>query len=1169
MSARPITFSEIARNSESRVDIAGCYGCSAALVLARFVQYESHGLTIALVADSSAAQHLQHDLAAFCPDLEVRTLPPPAESPYEHLRPERGVTQTRAATLGELAAPARELRILIVCAAAWTRKVPTQEAVRQKLIELEIGMLIDSDALKRRLDDSGYQRVPLVEDPGTFAARGDILDIWPAHLQAPLRLELEFEHIKSIALFDPETQRKQQKLARNHYTLPPARETVCTQRDPAQRASILRQLCDDVALPSTKTRALIEEVLSERLFVGPDAFLPALCELVPLSSYFPDDTKCVVYDASATVAAALKQLETLSHNYEARANGEPVFPPEEHALTLQELDDSIRSLRTTVLHRTATLGSLRPGFIGLSDAPLDCAILGTHDLFSISEQLTLARQNGSDLSALADQLKTWLDTGINVTVTTRTESQAERVLTLLRHRGLACKKGTLRLDGKNEGQAIRIAVAPLSQGIISDYENFVFITEEEIFGKRRQAPTQSKRAKIFDAISDLRHLNAGDHVVHVEHGIGKYQGLVHQTVGNATIDVLVIEYAGGDRLLLPVYRLNQVQKYSGDTPSKLDRLGGQSFAKTKSRIRKKVRDIADQLLRIYSTRHGRERPPLPPPGDDYLAFEASFPYEETPDQAAAILDVVTDLQKSTVMDRLVCGDVGFGKTEVALRAAFLAAQEGRQVALLCPTTVLADQHVQSFSRRLNGTGIEVRALSRFESKRTIENTLAGLKSGQVDIVIGTHRLLSKDVFFKNLGLLVIDEEQRFGVTHKERLKELRAQVDVLTLSATPIPRTLNLAVGGLLDMSVILTPPQERRAIRTLVARFDEQLIAQAITRELARGGQVFYVYNRVEGLVERAARLKELIPNLKVGVIHGQMSERELENKMHLFVAGDFDVLCATAIIESGLDIPRANTIIIDRADLFGLAQLYQLRGRVGRSSERAYCYLLVPTEEHLSADARKRIETLERYSELGSGFQVATMDMEFRGTGDILGAEQTGFTSQIGFELFAEMLTQATAELKGESYVPEVDPDLSLDIEAFLPESYIEDIGVRLSLYKRYASAENAERIFELDEEVLDRFGPPPRCAQTFSLVMLLKTRLRSLRALGLQATKKIAHLHLRADTPISPETLVRLAAEGGTYQLSPDGRFTRRCRASETFNSGLEHAEQLLDELEAQSA
>ncbi|HXS17494.1 MAG TPA: transcription-repair coupling factor, partial [Polyangiaceae bacterium] len=705
----------------------------------------------------------------------------------------------------------------------------------------------------------------------------------------------------------------------------------------------------------------------------------------------------------------------------------------------------------------------------------------------------------------------------------------------------------------------------LAQGVIIEHESFLLMTEEEIFGRRKHQPTKNKKSRVFDAIDDLRHLRVGDHVVHVEHGVGRYQGLLQQRAGGITVDVLAIEYQAGDRLLLPVYRLNQIQKYSGEGLARLDRLGGQTFLKTKSKIRKKVRDLADQLLRVYSIRHQKQRPPIPAPGDDYLTFEASFPYEETPDQAAAILDVVSDLQADTVMDRLVCGDVGFGKTEVALRAAFLAAHAGRQVALLCPTTVLSDQHLQTFLKRFEPSGMTVRGLSRFESKAAVEKTLHGLRLGSVDIVVGTHRVLSKDVFFKNLGLLIIDEEQRFGVAHKERLKELKSQVDVLTLTATPIPRTLNLAVGGLRDMSVILTPPEERRSIRTFIARHDEQLLTQAIRRELARGGQVFYVYNRVEGLVERAARLRELMPDLKFGVVHGQQSERELETQMHAFVQGTTQVLCATAIIESGLDIPRANTIIIDRADLFGLAQLYQLRGRVGRSTERAYCYLLVPAEEQLSKEARQRIETLERYSELGSGFQVASMDMELRGAGDILGGDQTGFSTQVGFELFAQMLAEATAELSGEDYVPEVDPELSLDVEAYLPDSYIEDVGVRLSLYKRYASAADAARVIELDKEVSERFGTPPAPARMFSLVMLMKAELRQLRIVSMQATKAIAHAHLRQDTPITSEQLVQLvAAKPGQYTLSPDGRITRRAVAQENLSSGYEHALCLVAEL-----
>jgi transcription-repair coupling factor (superfamily II helicase) len=518
------------------------------------------------------------------------------------------------------------------------------------------------------------------------------------------------------------------------------------------------------------------------------------------------------------------------------------------------------------------------------------------------------------------------------------------------------------------------------------------------------------------------------------------------------------------------------------------------------------------------------------------------------------------------MDRLVCGDVGFGKTEVALRAAFRVAIAGRQVALLCPTTVLAQQHYSTFSSRLANYPIVVRALSRFESRKQQTETLKLLKDGAVDVLVGTHRVLSKDVHFKNLGLLVVDEEQRFGVVHKERIKQLRASVDVLTLSATPIPRTLQMAVGGFRDMSVINTAPVDRRAIRTITSQFDAALVRDAVERELSRGGQVFYVYNRVEGIYERAAKLQELVPGARVAVGHGQMSESELEDTMLAFVDGRYDVLVATAIIESGLDISRANTIIIDRADLFGLAQLYQLRGRVGRSSERAYCYLLVPPPSQLSDEARQRIEALERYTELGSGFQIATLDMELRGAGELLGAEQSGFAATVGFDLFCRMLEEATHELRGEPVVHEVDPELSFDLEALLPDDYIDDVGVRLSLYKRLASATDEAEVDDIATEMQDRFGPAPTEARHLVELMRIKTELRRLRALGCEASAKLVTLHLRDDTPLDPVKVGALVAKRDSgFRVTPDGRVTRRPRADEAFKHGLDLAERTLSELQ----
>ncbi|HXN30694.1 MAG TPA: DEAD/DEAH box helicase, partial [Polyangiaceae bacterium] len=564
----------------------------------------------------------------------------------------------------------------------------------------------------------------------------------------------------------------------------------------------------------------------------------------------------------------------------------------------------------------------------------------------------------------------------------------------------------------------------------------------------------------------------------------------------------------------------------------------------------------------YAERRAARGDAIAPADDDYRAFEATFPFDETSDQARAIDEVNKDLESPRPMDRLVCGDVGFGKTEVALRAAFRAAMSGRQVALLCPTTVLASQHFRTFEGRMAGYPIVIRALSRFQPKKQQEETVLGLREGTVDVVVGTHRLLSKDVHFKRLGLLVVDEEQRFGVSHKERIKQLRAQVDVLTLTATPIPRTLQMAVSGLRDLSLITTPPVDRRAVRTIVTRWDEQVVREAVERELARGGQCFYVYNRIDKLYEKAQRVQELIPIARVAVAHGQMGEASLEETMLDFVEGRYDVLASTAIIESGLDIPRANTMIIDRADLFGLAQLYQLRGRVGRGKERAYCYLVVPPENALSDEARSRIEALERHSELGSGFQIASLDLELRGAGDLLGAEQSGNVASVGLDMFCRMLDQAVHELGGEEVAHDVDPELSFDVEALLPDDYVSDVGVRLSLYKRLASAVDEGHVSEIAAEMEDRFGAPPEAARRLVKLMSLKTELRRLRALGCEASEQSVVLHLRDDTPLDPEKILSLIRKTrGAWKLTPDMRLSRRF---DSAGDGLANAESALAEL-----
>jgi transcription-repair coupling factor (superfamily II helicase) len=1147
----------------------GAEGCAAAHVAARLKQAQK-GLVVLIVPTHEEAVLTMDDLTLFAPGAITAYLPPFEASPYDATRPDRAITLARAATLSLLAKD--RLDFLITTATGWIRRVPPRRVFEAGTLTLRVGEPLDFEAICRTLIDTGYARTPVVEDPATFAVRGDILDVWPPTSHVPLRLELDFESLASIAPYDPETQiaqkgaplpEKTQGKDSRELCIPPARESIFDKAARARAASVMQSLCDAVSLPTKKARALIEDVSEGHLFIGAGAYLPACFDLESLAETLPHDARLIFHEPASILEEIEKEITRASEAASAAADI-PHFSLEEHYVLGPALDRSLKNAAVLCLHKSAISGGDGDGFLALAKAPEECPHLAISSQEELSRRLESARKSGgrsAGLEPLCLQVKAWREEGMTVVFTARVETQAERLAQLLEHRGLTPGRTPVDLTRPRPSASLVVMTSDLGRGMVAPLERLVLLTEEEVFGRRHHTRRKPKAA-LAAVLDDLRSLSPGDFVVHVEHGIGRYLGLEHRTVGGHTVELLIIEYQGGDKLLLPVYRLNQVQKFSGEAAPRVDRLGGQTFAKTKATVKKKVRQIADRLLKLYAERKAIERPPIDPPGDEFFAFEAAFPHEETPDQAAAILDVIDDLKKETVMDRLVCGDVGFGKTEVALRAAFLAAHTGRQVALLCPTTVLAEQHLRTFSRRFADTGVTVRGLSRFQSKTEQDKTLAALKSGQVDIVIGTHRLLSGDVYFKNLGLLIVDEEQRFGVAHKERVKELRRTVDVLTLSATPIPRTLNLAVGGLRDMSVIATAPQERRSIRTITSRFDENVIQSAVRRELERGGQVYYVHNRVEGIYERTDLLRRLVPEARIVVGHGQMTERALEKAMLGFVAGEFDILCATSIVESGLDIPDANTIIIDRADLFGLSQLYQIRGRVGRSSSRAYCYLLVPSDEGLSQEARARISALERYTELGSGFHIATMDMEIRGAGELLGADQSGFTAKVGFELFSQMLEEAAADLRGEHYISEVDPDLSIDVEALLPETYIEDIGVRLSLYKRYALATSDDDIARLDEELKNRFGSPPGAAVRFSEMMRLKTQLRKLRALGLSASAKTATLHFREDTPLSADRLVPfIKASPGRYRLTPDGRLTRTGTSEE---NGLTHAGRLLREL-----
>ncbi len=1145
------------------------------------------GRRFAVIApDAATAARLEADLAFFAGSEAVLSYPGADTTPFVEVAPDRRAAMDRLSTLFHLG-EGLPFRFVVLPAGAALRRVPPSAALASRSARVSVAEELDRRDLIDLLAQGGYLRAPLVEDPGSFAVRGALIDVYPPHEELPLRIELDDDLVASIKRFDPESQRTRDE--EEQLVIHPVRDTLLGPQELERAKERVSDLCDAVNMPSSKRRQLVEDIGEGRAFIGVECFLPAFYEeLATFFDYLPGDLCVVTIDPHGIDATLREEWDRADRDRAARLEGKaPTFALEDLYMDRRELQDTLLARPLCVAHRLALMGEAgedeEPG-LEVLDPPAPDALLalGGEDQSALSSELKNRRASskGDDpLAPLGAHIRTWLGEGMRVLLTARTGVQAERLASILRGYELQVKKPEPfdpALLTAPPSERPEVVIGTLADGFILPGQALCIATEEEIFGSRarRKARRRREQKDVSRAfVADLRELDVGDYVVHVDHGIGVYRGLGRQQLpvtryeelqGMAPkrVEVLIVEYAGADKLYLPVTRLNQIEKLAGKEGKKpkLDKLGGQTFARTKARVKASVLHLADELLQLYAARAARERAPYPASDRLYAQFEAHFPYEETPDQARAIDEVLGDLAGGRPMDRLVCGDVGFGKTEVALRAAFRVAMAGKQVAILCPTTVLAQQHLSTFKQRLAEYPIEVAMLSRFVPKKHQGEVVRELKAGKLDIVVGTHRLLSKDVHFADLGLLVVDEEQRFGVTHMERIKKLRTEVDVLTLSATPSPRTLHMAVGGLRELSLIATPPTDRRAIRTFVTRWDDHVIKEAIEREIARGGQVFFIHNRIDGLYERSARLQELLPRVRFAVAHGKLKEATLERIMTDFVDGEYDVLCSTAIVENGLDIPRANTILIDRADIFGLSQLYQLRGRVGRSRERAYCYLIAPPPSVMSDEARMRIEALERFSQLGAGFQVASLDMEMRGAGDLLGQEQSGNIASVGFDLFVHMLEETVAELRGQTVVHEVDPELTFDVEHYIPEDYVADVGLRLSFYKKLASAPDADAVHEIAAELEDRFGKPPEPALTLIRLMALKPALRALRVLGCEAAHSRVTLHFREDTPLDPSRLAELVASGRGFQLTPDMRMVRRFDR-DTEGDAVDRAEQVI--------
>ncbi|RMG20054.1 MAG: transcription-repair coupling factor [Deltaproteobacteria bacterium] len=1105
-----------------RLDLAGLPAGARALVAARLA--EAAGPALVVTESEEAADAFARELGFFLAATEdspsVLRIPDDELLPYDEISPDPSAVLQRLAGLATLALDGAP-QVVVVSARMLARRVLPRALLRRAVFTLRPGETVDRDALARRLVEAGYRNVPLVEDPGTFSLRGGLLDVYSPLHPLPVRVDLFGDEIESLCTFDPVTQRRREEVAR--LRLCPAREAPQTPEAIRRAGLAVRDLAAEVGRPTRSLHGLLEGIEAGHGGLGIESLLPGYVEggLVPLWEHL-EGLSLVFVDDPAAVEAALSELwSALLGEYEAaRAAGRIAFPPAAHYLRPEET--LTRGDGRLWVYRHVLLVSERP------QRPVDlgwpaAALRGPGPGADAGE---------GTLAPFVEAASTWKERGQRVVVACSGPGRRDTLRRLLEARGLLVRSFDGPLPWPLSGLAalgpadVYLGLGEVGEGFVAPEFGLALVSEAEIFGSpRRAVPRRARpRAGATAFAEGFQALSEGDYVVHVEHGIARYRGLTRLEIRGVAGEFLLLEFAGGDKLYLPLYRLGQVQKYAGaEGEVRLDRLGGETFALRKKKVKEDLLRMAGELLQIYAARKAHPGTAFSAPDEDFERFVGEFPHEETPDQRRAAEEVIADMMRPEPMDRLLVGDVGFGKTEVALRAAMKAILDGKQVAVLVPTTVLAAQHELTFRERFAGWPVVVEAVSRFRRPKEVKEVLARTARGAVDVLIGTHRLLSRDVDFRDLGLVIIDEEQRFGVRQKEALKKLRRQVDVLALSATPIPRTLHMSLSGIRDLSIIATPPRDRRAIRTFVARYEAHTVREAVEQELSRGGQVYFVHDRVQSIGAVHEELRQMLPAVRIEVAHGQMNERALERAMTRFVRREADLLLCTSIIESGLDIPSVNTILIYRADRFGLAQLYQLRGRVGRSSERAYAYLLVSGTEPLSKDARKRLAALQELSELGSGFRLASYDMEIRGAGNLLGPDQSGHIAAVGFDLYARLLDEAVRELRGEPPSVEVEPEVELPVAAYLDEDYVPDVQQRLLLYKRLAGAANREALQELREELVDRFGPLPEEAENLLALMEIRLALKALRVRSLESGPGRLVLSLGRASRLSGERLM----------------------------------------------
>ncbi|MCZ4266529.1 transcription-repair coupling factor [Rhodobacteraceae bacterium R_SAG6] len=1105
-------------------------GFDARLVLKEMARGGKPVLHIA--RDDKRMEAMRSALRFFAPDVPVVIFPGWDCLPYDRVSPNADISAARMATLAALVHGLPQQFILLTTLNAAMQRVPARDVLKEAAFSARVNSKIDEDALRKFLVRMGFSQSPTVMEPGDYAVRGGIIDIFPPGESGPVRLDLFGDTLDGARRFDPATQRTTEKL--DLVELAPVSEVIL---DEAAITRFRQNYRIEFGAAGSDD-PLYEAVSAGRKHQGMEHWLPFFHErLETLFDYLPGAT--VTLDDQLTPARVARwdsivdQYETRKIAMDTKGRMDSVYkptPPKNLYLDETAWSDQISAHRAVQFHPLPQASG--PGVVDAGGR------IGRN--FAPERQ----QENISLFGALADHIKAKLTKG-PVVVASYSEGARERLSGLIEDEGLA--ETIAVADGRRIGKAgLHLAVWALEHGF--EAPDMTVISEQDVLGDRLiRKPKRRRKAENF--LTEAQSLSPGDLVVHVDHGIGRYIGLEVVTAAGAAHECLLLEYAEESKLYLPVENIELLSKYGHDE-GLLDKLGGGAWQAKKARLKERIREMADRLIRIAAERALRKAPAMDPPPHAWEEFSARFPYQETDDQLRAIEDVMSDLNSGQPMDRLICGDVGFGKTEVAMRAAFVAAMSGLQVAIVAPTTLLARQHAAGFKERFRGFPLEVRQLSRFVPAKEASQTREGLAKGTVDIVVGTHALLAKNIRFQNLGLLIIDEEQHFGVAHKERLKQLRSDIHVLTLTATPIPRTLQLSLTGVRDLSIIGTPPVDRLAIRTYVTEFDAITIREALLREHYRGGQSFYVVPRISDLPEIEAFLQEQLPELSYVVANGQMAAGELDDRMNAFYDGKYDVLLATTIVESGLDIPTANTMVVHRADMFGLAQLYQIRGRVGRSKTRAYAYLTTKPRQKLTDSAEKRLRVLGSLDTLGAGFTLASQDLDIRGAGNLLGEEQSGQMRDVGYELYQSMLEEAIAKIKSGEVEGLVEgdeqwaPQINLGVPVLIPETYVPDLDVRLGLYRRLSSLTSKVELEGFAAELIDRFGKLPKEVNTLMLVVRIKAMCKKAGIAKLDGGPKGATIQFHNDKFASPQGLVEfIQSQDGLAKVKDNKIVVRR--------------------------